>query len=171
MKRIITFCTILVIMNLYFTELVFGMHHVIPTLDQTLETETSDSAQGSTHCDPYYETVQEVISIDENCILSVHNYQGNVRVVGWDKDYVLVKASKYSYRCRKELDQISLSYMNQSDLLLEMKPDKKNLQVKVNLTIYVPKTVTMGDITTTNGEVLISKLSKEVEENVIITKY
>ncbi|HEX8872154.1 MAG TPA: DUF4097 family beta strand repeat-containing protein [Candidatus Acidoferrum sp.] len=87
------------------------------------------------------------------------NINGTVRIEGWDKDVVEVRAVKTTPDRESDLDLVSIDVDSKPDALSisTRYPREEGVEVAVDYTIHVPRRVQLSHIATVNGTLRIAE--------------
>ncbi len=101
------------------------------------------------------ELIEKEIKLDKNNIVNVENTNGRITVSTHDKDFVLIKAEKFSNK-KKYLGLIKLYFdLKEDGLYIYSKRDKKRIKFKVNYSIFVPIGLVKLEVSSTNGAIKV----------------
>ena len=94
---------------------------------------------------------------DENTVLKVTTFNGQIEIYAWDNDTVSLNAIKRSKISIEELDNADINVDESSDKI-EIKvlyTGQRNTQPSVDMNIKVPSYVAVDTVTTSNGAIII----------------
>jgi hypothetical protein len=93
----------------------------------------------------------------------LENVNGSVRVEGWDRDVVEVRAVKSSVGDARDLDRVQIAVVSQPGQVAvrTLYPEGQGVEVAVEYVIHVPYRVLLGCIDTVNGSVMVRKVNGE----------
>ena len=88
----------------------------------------------------------------------LENVNGSVRVEGWAREEVEVRAVKSAFRDQRDLDRVRILVVNLPGQVAvrTLYPDGQGVEVAVQYVIHVPYRVLLGDVETVNGSVVVS---------------
>ena len=93
----------------------------------------------------------------------LENLNGNVDIVTWDEDYVNIDAEMKTRKGEKEFEKIEIKILQEEDIVVKTVHLKKNARVSVNYKIKIPKSLPIASISSSNGKVIISDCSGDIE--------
>jgi len=108
---------------------------------------------GGRHTD-YFDGEYEV---NENTVLKVTTFNGQIEIYTWDNDTVSLNAIKRSTISREELDNVDIN-VDESDNQIEIEVlynGQRTIQPSIDMNIKVPSYVTVDNVTTSNGAIII----------------
>jgi Putative adhesin len=87
----------------------------------------------------------------------LENVNGSVRVEGWARDEVEVRAVKSSVSDPRDLEQVKIEVCSQPNQVAvhTRYPQGQGVEVAVEYVVHVPFRVLLGDVETVNGSVLV----------------
>lgn len=80
--------------------------------------------------------------------INVYNFKGSIKLIGWDRNYVEVKAVKKAQGYGNDLDKIDILANSGNGLTIQTIDNMGNSKVIVNYTIKIPKFCVIGNIVT-----------------------
>jgi len=92
--------------------------------------------------------------------LELNNINGTVRIEGWDKDEVEVRAVKTTTDKESKLDMVSIDVNSSPDSLSisTRYPQEEGVEVAVEYTVHVPRHALLKHINTVNGTLRVKDL-------------
>jgi DUF4097 and DUF4098 domain-containing protein YvlB len=92
--------------------------------------------------------------------LELNNINGTVRIEGWDKDEVEVRAVKTTTDKESKLDLVSIDVNSSPDKLSisTRYPQEQGVEVAVEYTVHVPRKTLLKHINTVNGTLRVKDL-------------
>src|SRR5215470_279291 len=92
--------------------------------------------------------------------LELNNINGTVRIEGWDKDEVEVRAVKTTTDKESKLDMVSIDVNSSPDSLSisTRYPQEEGVEVAVEYTVHVPRHMLLKHINTVNGTLRVKDL-------------
>jgi DUF4097 and DUF4098 domain-containing protein YvlB len=95
--------------------------------------------------------------------VSVENFNGNVDIVGWEKDQVEINGTRYAPR-ESLLSLVKVEITNTADniRIRISKPDYRRGNMGARMTIQVPTKVNLERIQTSNGSLNVSRIEGPV---------
>src|SRR5262249_33784749 len=92
--------------------------------------------------------------------LELNNINGTVRIEGWDKDEVEVRAVKTTTDKESKLDLVSIDVNSSPDKLSisTRYPQEEGVEVAVEYTVHVPRKTLLKHINTVNGTLRVKDL-------------
>lgn len=101
-----------------------------------------------------YEVEYEV---NEKSVLNIKNTNGFVKVMEHKGDNILINAKLHSTEDDVEFDDIKIEIEEvDEELVLETRNPREDDGVEVELNIKIPKTISLGEVKSVNGEIRIS---------------
>ena len=80
--------------------------------------------------------------------INVYNFKGSIKLIGWNRDYVEIKAVKNAQGYRNDLEKIDILANSRNGLTIQTIDNTGNSKVIVNYTIRIPKSCIIGNIVT-----------------------
>ena len=106
----------------------------------------------------YEETFYQKLKVKENIFLNVFNRKGNIKIEGWDKNYLEIIAVKKCTENSEKLKHTFITISGENGLTIRTTSYGNNECAEVSYTIKVPKNVFIGQINTENGKVQIDNI-------------
>jgi Putative adhesin len=93
----------------------------------------------------------------------LENVNGSVRVLGWEREEVEVRAVKSSFRNARDLDRVQIDVVSQPGRVAvrTLYPEGQGVEVAVEYVVHVPYRVLLGNVQTVNGSVLVRDVEGE----------
>ena len=94
---------------------------------------------------------------NENTVLQVTTFNGQIEIYTWDNDNVSLNAIKRSRISREELDNVDIN-VDESDNQIEIEvlyKGQRTTQPSVDMNVKVPSYVTVDTVKTSNGAIII----------------
>lgn len=93
----------------------------------------------------------------------LENVNGSVRVEGWERDVVEVRAVKSSLGDPRDLDRVRIAVVSEPGevAVRTLYPEGEGVQVAVEYVIHVPYRVLLDSVDTVNGSVLVRGVQGE----------
>ncbi len=116
-----------------------------------------------------YEFFEEEYEVTGDTILSVTNVNGDVSITTWDGDTVNLSARKKideKHEERLAAVEINVTLVNHRLLIEAIQKDQESLLPELDMTIYVPRNLSVDRVKTVNGGVDIEKVSGYVNVSV-----
>jgi DUF4097 and DUF4098 domain-containing protein YvlB len=90
----------------------------------------------------------------------LNNINGTVRIEGWDRDEVEVRAVKTTTDKESKLDLVSIDVSSSPDSLSisTRYPEEEGVEVAVEYTVHVPRRILLKHINTVNGTLRVKDL-------------
>ena len=88
-------------------------------------------------------------------VLNVFNKKGNIKVIGWDRDYAVVTATMMTKNPDAESPIVNVTTGEDFTIRSEC-----TVCWSISYVIRVPKSMTLGNINTSDGRVIIKNLPK-----------
>jgi hypothetical protein len=109
----------------------------------------------------YFTEEYQTVNVSQ---LRVSTVNGQMELYGWNGSTVAVNAVKRTRMDREELDKVTISVTEEDDtLVIEAIPDSDaSSWVSIDMNIKVPSSVTVNQVTTTNGAIQLSKVKGNV---------
>ncbi len=88
----------------------------------------------------------------------LENVNGSVRVEGWSRNEVEVRAVKSAFRDQRDLDRVRIEVVSLPGRVAvrTLYPEGEGVEVAVQYVVHVPYRVLLGDVETVNGSVVVS---------------
>lgn len=88
----------------------------------------------------------------------LENVNGSVRVEGWSRDEVEVRAVKSAFRDQRDLERVRIEVLTLPGRVAvrTLYPEGPGVEVAVQYVVHVPYRVLLGDVETVNGSVVVS---------------
>lgn len=88
----------------------------------------------------------------------LENFNGSVRVVGWEREEVEVRAVKSAFRNAQDLDRVRIQVVSHPGQVAvrTLYPEGQGVEVAVEYIVHVPYRVLLGNVQTVNGSVVVS---------------
>ena len=119
-----------------------------------------DNSNGRTLLqEPIYEEIFfQKLKVNFPIYLHVFNRKGDIKIEGWNKDYLEITAVKQCSNSLKQLKNTFITVNEENGLTVRSIAYGKNECARVSYTIKVPKNVYIGQIETEEGEVKIQNI-------------
>lgn len=88
----------------------------------------------------------------------LENVNGSVRVEGWSRNEVEVRAVKSAFRDQRDLERVRIEVETLPGRVAvrTLYPEGQGVEVAVQYVVHVPYRVLLGDVQTVNGSVVVS---------------
>lgn len=88
----------------------------------------------------------------------LENVNGSVRVEGWSRNEVEVRAVKSAFRDQRDLERVRIQVVSVPGQVAvrTLYPEGQGVEVAVQYVVHVPYRVLLGDVETVNGSVVVS---------------
>jgi hypothetical protein len=88
----------------------------------------------------------------------LENVNGSVRVEGWSREEVEVRAVKSAFRDPRDLERVRIQVVSEPGevAVRTVYPEGQGVEVAVQYVIHVPYRVLLGNVETVNGSVVVS---------------
>lgn len=112
----------------------------------------------------YTDYFNEEYETNENTVLKVTTFNGQIEIYNWDSDIMSLNAIKKSRISTEELDNIDINVdENANQIEIEaLYVGQRTTQPSVDMNIKIPSYVTVDTLTTSNGAIII----KDVKGNI-----
>ncbi|HEX5424967.1 MAG TPA: hypothetical protein VFW94_15575 [Candidatus Acidoferrales bacterium] len=89
---------------------------------------------------------------------ALENVNGSVRVTGWSRNEVEVRAVKSAFRDQRDLERVRIEVVSLPGRVAvrTLYPEGQGVEVAVQYVVHVPYRVLLGDVETVNGSVVVS---------------
>ena len=89
---------------------------------------------------------------------ALENVNGSVRVKGWSRNEVEVRAVKSAFRDQRDLERVRIEVVTLPGRVAvrTLYPKGQGVEVAVQYVVHVPYRVLLGDVETVNGSVVVS---------------
>ncbi|MGH9736167.1 MAG: DUF4097 family beta strand repeat-containing protein [Candidatus Acidiferrales bacterium] len=89
---------------------------------------------------------------------ALENVNGSVRVKGWSRNEVEVRAVKSAFRDQRDLERVRIEVVSVPGRVAvrTLYPEGQGVEVAVQYVVHVPYRVLLGDVETVNGSVVVS---------------
>lgn len=101
------------------------------------------------------DVTNKTFKLNKTSKLFLANNNGNINIVGWDKDYADVTITKKTNRGEEELQKVEVNFTHDNDLKIETIFLAKNAKVSVSYELSVPRYVLLKNIHTANGSICL----------------
>ncbi|MBD3181474.1 BamA/TamA family outer membrane protein [Candidatus Poribacteria bacterium] len=112
----------------------------------------------------YGDEYQQLMPVDRFSTIQLKNINGNIRMRGWEKAEIEIKASKMSGKDRDRLDDVNIKIEKEDDKV-KISPNFsifKPKDLSINYDILVPEDSNL-ELETTNGSITVSGIKGEIE--------
>ena len=106
---------------------------------------------------------RETYEVSLDTKLHVINVNGDVRLQGWDKEYVEVYAEKRTPVDENELAKVEIEVVIHDIMQIRTRLLEKHAQVAVDYSINVPRHLLVEKVSTFNGEITLKNTTGDVE--------
>ena len=96
--------------------------------------------------------------------LNVYNLNGSIKVIGWNKNYIKITATKKVFKKCCDLDDLHMMLNTINGLTIETINNSDDGHARIDYVINVPKNTLIGDIFT-RGNIKLNNLSSDILNN------
>jgi len=109
------------------------------------------------------QTFERTYPLNSGGSFVLENVNGSVRVEGWEREEVEVRAVKSSLRDARDLDRVHIQVVSRAGAVTvrTLYPQGEGVEVAVEYVVHVPYRVLLGNVETINGSVLVSGVEGE----------
>lgn len=109
------------------------------------------------------QTFEQTYPLNSGGRFMLENVNGSVRVEGWQREEVEVRAVKSSFRGARDLDRVRIQVVSRPGAVAvrTLYPQGEGVEVAVEYVVHVPYRVLLGNVETINGSVVVSGVEGE----------